>query len=331
MATFLLELVSPEKLLLSRQVEMATIPAAEGEMGVLPGHSPMIVTLRGGVIRVRRGAGGSAGGGGSPGARRPGVARGGASAAGATAGAKEKLLTAGRTSSSGSRTTLGCENSMGSRRADGPAIRGSTAGSTRTPGNARSATRKERTAAAAAVGPVMAWPRRLVPLRLLDGGADAIERFVEIDDGGQRLEPFAEHGLRGGVCARGGHLRGAEFEAGYSVGPGDERDRQIRVRPHREHRIEVGEHAERLDRGLGEQRRPDLLPVKVPLERRSIQNLLGARDFDGRGAMELERPPGRIDEQVTPKEPVRWRINDGEEAVGRGRRWLLHGRRLQVA
>lgn len=53
MATFLLELVSPEKLLLSRQVEMATLPAAEGEMGVLPGHSPMIVTLRGGVIRVR--------------------------------------------------------------------------------------------------------------------------------------------------------------------------------------------------------------------------------------------------------------------------------------
>ena len=53
MATFLLELVSPEKLLLSRQVEMAIIPATDGEMGVLPGHSPMIVALRGGVIRVR--------------------------------------------------------------------------------------------------------------------------------------------------------------------------------------------------------------------------------------------------------------------------------------
>lgn len=53
MATFLLELVSPEKLLLSRQVEMATLPAIEGEMGVLPGHSPMIVALKGGVIRVR--------------------------------------------------------------------------------------------------------------------------------------------------------------------------------------------------------------------------------------------------------------------------------------
>jgi F-type H+-transporting ATPase subunit epsilon len=53
MATFQLELVSPEKLLLSRAVEMATLPAAEGEMGVLPGHSPMIVSLGGGVISVR--------------------------------------------------------------------------------------------------------------------------------------------------------------------------------------------------------------------------------------------------------------------------------------
>jgi F-type H+-transporting ATPase subunit epsilon len=51
--TFQLELVSPERLLLSRQVEMAVIPAAEGEMGVLPGHSPLIVALRGGVISVR--------------------------------------------------------------------------------------------------------------------------------------------------------------------------------------------------------------------------------------------------------------------------------------
>jgi F-type H+-transporting ATPase subunit epsilon len=55
MATFLLELVSPEKLLLSRQVEMATIPAAEGEMGILAGHAPMIVALRGGVLRVQGG------------------------------------------------------------------------------------------------------------------------------------------------------------------------------------------------------------------------------------------------------------------------------------
>ena len=50
--TFQLELVSPAKLLLSRPVDMAVLPAAEGEMGVLPGHAPMIVALRGGVISV---------------------------------------------------------------------------------------------------------------------------------------------------------------------------------------------------------------------------------------------------------------------------------------
>ena len=55
MASFQLELVSPEKLLLSRAVDMVVFPAAEGEMGVLAGHAPMIVALRGGVISVREG------------------------------------------------------------------------------------------------------------------------------------------------------------------------------------------------------------------------------------------------------------------------------------
>lgn len=53
MAMFELELVSPEKLLLSRTVEMVIIPAVEGDMGVLGGHAPMIVALKGGVISVR--------------------------------------------------------------------------------------------------------------------------------------------------------------------------------------------------------------------------------------------------------------------------------------
>jgi F-type H+-transporting ATPase subunit epsilon len=47
-----LEIVSPEKLLLSRPVDMVVIPAAEGDMGVLEGHTPMIVTLRGGTIAL---------------------------------------------------------------------------------------------------------------------------------------------------------------------------------------------------------------------------------------------------------------------------------------
>ncbi|WP_428486416.1 ATP synthase F1 subunit epsilon [Rhodopila sp.] len=47
-----LEIVSPERLLLSRPVDMAVIPASEGDMGVLEGHTPMIVMLRGGTIEL---------------------------------------------------------------------------------------------------------------------------------------------------------------------------------------------------------------------------------------------------------------------------------------
>ena len=50
-----LEIVSPEKLLLSRPVDMVVIPASEGDMGVLEGHTPMIVMLRGGVIDLYEG------------------------------------------------------------------------------------------------------------------------------------------------------------------------------------------------------------------------------------------------------------------------------------
>ena len=47
-----LEIVSPEKLLLSRPVDMVVIPASEGDMGVLEGHAPTMVMLRGGVISL---------------------------------------------------------------------------------------------------------------------------------------------------------------------------------------------------------------------------------------------------------------------------------------
>ena len=50
-----LEVVSPEKLLLSRNVDMVVIPASEGDMGVLPNHAPMIVLLRGGTIAITEG------------------------------------------------------------------------------------------------------------------------------------------------------------------------------------------------------------------------------------------------------------------------------------
>jgi F-type H+-transporting ATPase subunit epsilon len=50
-----LEIVSPEKLLLSREVDMVVIPASEGDMGVLEGHAPMMVTLRGGIVSLYEG------------------------------------------------------------------------------------------------------------------------------------------------------------------------------------------------------------------------------------------------------------------------------------
>jgi F-type H+-transporting ATPase subunit epsilon len=50
-----LEVVSPERLLLSRPVDLVVIPAYEGELGVLVKHAPMIVMLRGGTVRLYEG------------------------------------------------------------------------------------------------------------------------------------------------------------------------------------------------------------------------------------------------------------------------------------
>ncbi len=50
-----LEIVSPERRILSRAVDMVVIPAAEGEMGILPNHAPGIVQLRGGTVRLYQG------------------------------------------------------------------------------------------------------------------------------------------------------------------------------------------------------------------------------------------------------------------------------------
>ncbi|MEC8182988.1 MAG: F0F1 ATP synthase subunit epsilon [Pseudomonadota bacterium] len=49
------ELVSPERLLVSKNVEMVVVPGAEGYFGVLPRHAPMISTLNAGVIDIHQG------------------------------------------------------------------------------------------------------------------------------------------------------------------------------------------------------------------------------------------------------------------------------------
>jgi F-type H+-transporting ATPase subunit epsilon len=51
------ELVSPARLLFSGSVASVTIPGTEGEMGIYPGHSPVLTTLRPGVVTVTRDGG----------------------------------------------------------------------------------------------------------------------------------------------------------------------------------------------------------------------------------------------------------------------------------
>lgn len=46
------ELVSPERLLFSAEVESVVVPGTEGDFGVLPGHARLISTVRPGVISV---------------------------------------------------------------------------------------------------------------------------------------------------------------------------------------------------------------------------------------------------------------------------------------
>jgi F-type H+-transporting ATPase subunit epsilon len=47
------DLVSPERMLLSEDVDMVTVPGTEGYFGVLAGHAPLVSTLRPGVIDVK--------------------------------------------------------------------------------------------------------------------------------------------------------------------------------------------------------------------------------------------------------------------------------------
>jgi F-type H+-transporting ATPase subunit epsilon len=55
MATFHFDLVSPEKLAFSGEVDQVDIPGAEGDFGVLNGHAPVVAAMRPGVLVIRTG------------------------------------------------------------------------------------------------------------------------------------------------------------------------------------------------------------------------------------------------------------------------------------
>jgi len=49
------EIVSPEKRLLARAVDMVVMPGSEGDLAAMPDHAPMIVLLRGGIVSLHEG------------------------------------------------------------------------------------------------------------------------------------------------------------------------------------------------------------------------------------------------------------------------------------
>ena len=57
MAGLHFELVSPARLLFSGDVASVTIPGTEGEMGIFPGHAPILSTLKPGVVIVYKDGG----------------------------------------------------------------------------------------------------------------------------------------------------------------------------------------------------------------------------------------------------------------------------------
>ncbi len=55
MATFHFDLVSPEKLAFSGEVDQVDVPGIEGDFGVLAGHAPVVAAIRPGILTVTAG------------------------------------------------------------------------------------------------------------------------------------------------------------------------------------------------------------------------------------------------------------------------------------
>ena len=55
MATFHFDLVSPEKLAFSGEVDQVDVPGIEGDFGVLAGHAPVVAVIRPGILTITSG------------------------------------------------------------------------------------------------------------------------------------------------------------------------------------------------------------------------------------------------------------------------------------
>jgi F-type H+-transporting ATPase subunit epsilon len=50
-----LEIVTPEARIFSDEVDTVVLPGAEGELGILPAHAPLVTTLQCGELRITKG------------------------------------------------------------------------------------------------------------------------------------------------------------------------------------------------------------------------------------------------------------------------------------
>ncbi len=50
-----LEIVTPDRAIVGEQVDEVVVPGSEGELGILPGHTPLLATLRVGELWYRQG------------------------------------------------------------------------------------------------------------------------------------------------------------------------------------------------------------------------------------------------------------------------------------
>jgi F-type H+-transporting ATPase subunit epsilon len=51
-----LDIVTPERLAFSEEVDAVNVPGIEGELGILPHHAPLVTTLGVGELRIRKGS-----------------------------------------------------------------------------------------------------------------------------------------------------------------------------------------------------------------------------------------------------------------------------------
>jgi len=56
MSTFLLEIVTPERKVFAQEVNMVIVRGIQGELGIMPGHIPLVTPLQIGPLRVKTGS-----------------------------------------------------------------------------------------------------------------------------------------------------------------------------------------------------------------------------------------------------------------------------------